>query len=228
MPGAARLCASAARATGAGLVRIAAGFFAALYRGGDPGVITESEPLSELLTDDRRYVWVCGPGLSADEVNDTLPLLLNAGRCVLADAGALSAAVGQCERLRGVSVITPHAGEFTRLFGAIEDDLPTQIRSIAGHIGAVVVLKGSSTLIAAPDGRLAVNTHATSALSTAGSGDTLSGVIAALLAAGMPAWEAACAGVWIHGEAGIKAGLWSISENLDQYLGAARQEATVF
>ena len=228
MPGAARLCASAARATGAGLVRIAAGFFAALYRGGDPGVITESEPLSELLTDDRRYVWVCGPGLSADEVNDTLPLLLNAGRCVLADAGALSAAVGQCERLRGVSVITPHAGEFTRLFGAIEEDLPTQIRSIAGHIGAVVVLKGSSTLIAAPDGRLAVNTHATSALSTAGSGDTLSGVIAALLAAGMPAWEAACAGVWIHGEAGIKAGLWSISENLDQYLGAARQEATVF
>lgn len=228
MPGAARLCASAARATGAGLVRIAAGENAAVYRLGEAGVIVDSEPILELLADKRRFVWVCGPGLSAREVEETLPHLLEAKCCVLADAGALSATAGQCERLRGVAVITPHVGEFTRLFGAIEVDLPAQIRAAASHLGAVVVLKGASTLIAAPDRRLAINTHATPVLSTAGSGDTLSGVIAAFLAAGMPAWEAACAGVWIHGEAGIQAGMWSIAEKIEHYLGEARQKACVF
>lgn len=227
MPGAARLCASAARATGAGLVRVAAGTAAAAYRLGAPGLIVDSEPLPELLADARRQVWVCGPGLAEAEVEQALPLLLAAGRCVLADAGALSAMAGQHERLRGVSVITPHAGEFARLFGPIGTDLPAQARAAAQQINAVVVLKGASTLIAAPDGRLAINTHATPALGTAGSGDTLSGVIAALLAAGMPAWDAACAGVWLHGEAGMQAGAWPIAEDLDQYLGSARQEATL-
>lgn len=227
MPGAARLCASAARATGAGLVRVAAGAAAAAYRLGAPGLIVDSEPLPELLADTRRQVWVCGPGLAEAEVEQALPLLLAAGRCVLADAGALSAMAGQPERLRGVSVITPHAGEFARLFGPVGTDLPAQARAAAQQINAVVVLKGASTLIAAPDGRLAINTHATPALGTAGSGDTLSGVIAALLAAGMPAWDAACAGVWLHGEAGMQAGAWPIAEDLDQYLGSARQEATL-
>ncbi|MFT8586071.1 NAD(P)H-hydrate dehydratase [Acetobacter papayae] len=225
MPGAARLCASGARAAGAGLVRLAAGENAAAFRLGEPGLIVDDAPLAVLLDDARRHVWVCGPGLTEAEVGLTLPQLVEAGRCVLADAGALSAASGRPDALRGVAVITPHAGEFARVFGAIGDDPPARVRQAARQTGAVVVLKGASTLIAAPDGRLAINVHATPALGTAGSGDTLSGVIAAMLAAGMPAWEAACAGVWLHGEAGLRAGPWPVAEALDRHLGAARAEA---
>lgn len=225
MPGAARLCASGARAAGAGLVRLAAGENAPAFRLGDPGLIVDDAPLDVLLGDARRHVWVCGPGLTEAEVGRTLPVLVEAGRCVLADAGALSAAAGQPDTLRGVAVMTPHAGEFARVFGTVENDLPTHVRQAARQTGAVVVLKGASTLIAAPDGRLAINIHATPALGTAGSGDTLSGVIAAMLAAGMPVWEAACAGVWLHGEAGRRAGAWPVAEDLDRHLGGARVEA---
>ncbi|MFE8873416.1 NAD(P)H-hydrate dehydratase [Acetobacter persici] len=226
MPGAARLCAGGARAAGAGLVRIAAGQDAPAYRLGAPGLVIDDGPLESLLSDKRRAVWVCGPGLTESEVAETLPALLSAQKCVLADAGALSAAAGQPETLKGVAVITPHSGEFTKLFGAPGVNPPDSVRKAAVRINAVVVLKGASTLIAAPDGRLAINDHASPALGTAGSGDTLSGVIAALLAAGMPVWEAACAGVWLHGEAGIQAGSWPIAEDLDRYLGSAREKAT--
>jgi hydroxyethylthiazole kinase-like uncharacterized protein yjeF len=188
-------------------------------------MIVDDGPLEVLLEDARRHVWVCGPGLTEEEVTGTLPRLVEAGRCVLADAGALSAAAGQPDALRGVAVMTPHIGEFTGVFGAVGDDAPARVRQAARQTGAVVVLKGASTLIAAPDGRLAINIHATPALGTAGSGDTLSGVIAAMLAAGMPAWEAACAGVWLHGEAGLHAGPWPVAEDLDRHLGAARAEA---
>lgn len=226
MPGAARLCAAGARAAGAGLVRLAAGQDAPAYRLGAPGLVIDAEPLEALLADRRRAVWVCGPGLTADEVAQTLPCLLAARKCILADAGGLSAAAGHPEKLKGVSVITPHIGEFTGLFGAPGANPPEAVRQAAARLGAVVVLKGASTLIAAPDGRLAINDHASPALGTAGSGDTLSGVIAALLAAGMPVWDAACAGVWLHGEAGIQAGSWPIAEDLDRYLGPAREKAT--
>lgn len=226
MPGAARLCAGGARAAGAGLVRIAAGQDAPAYRLGAPGLVIDEGALASLLADKRRAVWVCGPGLTEDEVQQTLPALLKAQKCVLADAGALSAAAGHPEKLRGVSVITPHIGEFTKLFGAPGANPPDAVRKAATQINAVVVLKGASTLIAAPDGRLAINDHASPALGTAGSGDTLSGVIAALLAAGMQPWDAACAGVWLHGEAGIQAGAWPIAEDLDRYLGPAREKAT--
>lgn len=226
MPGAARLCAGGARAAGAGLVRIAAGQDAPAYRLGAPGLVIDEGPLASLLADKRRAVWVCGPGLTEDEVQQTLPALLEAQKCVLADAGALSAAAGHPEKLHGVSVITPHIGEFTKLFGAPGANPPDCVRKAAAQISAVVVLKGASTLIAAPDGRLAINDHASPALGTAGSGDTLSGVIAALLAAGMQPWDAACAGVWLHGDAGIQAGAWPIAEDLDRYLGPAREKAT--
>ncbi|CEF56565.1 bifunctional ADP-dependent NAD(P)H-hydrate dehydratase/NAD(P)H-hydrate epimerase [Acetobacter ghanensis] len=225
MPGATRLCASGARAAGAGLVRVAAGSAAPAYKLGQPGLIVDEAPLATLLEDQRRHVWVCGPGLTEAEVQDALPMLLESGRSVLADAGALTACTGQPDKLRGVSVITPHTGEFARVFGPVGANPPEQVRQAARQINAVVVLKGASTMIAAPDGRLAINIHATSALGTAGSGDTLSGVIAALLAAGMPAWEAACAGVWLHGEAGLQSGPWPVAEDLDCHLGQARQKA---
>ncbi|MBV1837337.1 NAD(P)H-hydrate dehydratase [Acetobacter estunensis] len=226
MPGAARLSATAARHTGAGLVRIAAGEAAPGFRLGAPGLIIDDGALETLLEDQRRHVWICGPGLLPEEVEKVLPALVAAKRCVLADAGAFSWAAGAPERLRGVAVVTPHAGEFARVFGKPGDDLLAAARAAAAHIEAVVVLKGASTLIAAPDGRVAINTHATPALGTAGSGDTLTGIIGALLAARMEPWEAACAGVWLHGEAGLRAGDWLIAEDLDVHLGAARDEAT--
>ncbi|AQS85260.1 MAG: NAD(P)H-hydrate dehydratase [Acetobacter aceti] len=226
MPGAARLAATSARRTGAGLVRIAAGKAAPAFRLGEPGLIIDEEPLADLLKDHRRRTWICGPGLLPEEVEQVFPRLVAADRQILADAGAFSWAAGAPERLRGAAVLTPHAGEFARVFGAPEADPPAAVRAAAKKVNAVVVLKGATSIIASPDGRMALNIHATSALGTAGSGDTLTGVIGALLAAGMEPWEAACAGVWLHGEAALQAGDWLIAEDLDMHLGAARDRAT--
>lgn len=230
MPGATRLSARGARRSGAGLVRISAGEGAPAYRLGDPGLIVDDAPLSELLEDARRRVWICGPGLTEDEVAKTLPQLLKSGRIVLADAGALTWGAQDLSRLKGVAVITPHVGEFRRLFGPVEGNRLDAALVAAKRMDAVVVMKGPDTIIAAPDGRLAINTHASSALATAGSGDTLTGVIATLLAAGMDVWEGCCAGVWLHGEAGIQAGKihggWPVAEDLDLPLGPARATAT--
>lgn len=230
MPGATRLAAKAARRTGAGLVRIAAGKAAASYRLGDPGLIIDDGPLSLLLEDQRRKVWICGPGLTPDEVADALPALLDANRTVLADAGALAWGAEDLSRLKGVAAVTPHIGEFKKLFGPVEGSRTDAALAAARKLNAVMVMKGPDTIIAAPDGRIAINAHATSALATAGSGDTLTGIIATLMAAGMGVWEACCAGVWLHGEAGMQAakqhGGWPVAEDLDLPLGDARKLAT--
>lgn len=225
MGGAARLAAAGARGAGAGLVRIAAGQGACLYRDGPPGLIVDEAPLRSLLADLRRRVWVCGPGLDQAEVQATLPALLRAGRVVVADAGALSQAAGAPERLAGVAVITPHAGEFAGLFGDPGRDRLGAARDAARRIGAVVVLKGSDSVIAAPDGRAAINDNAPPWLGTAGAGDVLSGIVAALLAGGMAAFEAACAAVWLHGEAANLAGEGLLAEDLPPQLAAATLRA---
>ena len=226
MPGAARLAAASARRAGAGLVRIAAGKAAPAFRLGEPGLIIDEEPLADLLKDHRRRTWVCGPGLLPEEVEQVFPQLVAAERQILADAGAFSWAAGAPDRLRGAAVLTPHGGEFTRVFGAPGADPLAAVRAAAQRVNAVVVLKGATSVIASPDGKVALNTHATSALGTAGSGDTLTGIIGALLAAGMEPWDAACAGVWLHGEAALQAGNWLVAEDLDRYLGTARDKAT--
>ncbi|MCE2564228.1 NAD(P)H-hydrate dehydratase [Komagataeibacter sp. FNDCF1] len=228
MPGAARLSAGGARAAGAGLVRLAVGDSAEVYRmTAPPGLIVDSEPLDRLLEDSRRHVWVCGPGLSVAEVAQTFPALLKAGRDVIADAGAFTMAAGAPERLAGAAIITPHIGEFSRVFGRPGPDRLAAARAAAVRTGAVTVLKGPDTIIASPDGRVAINDHATPMLGTAGSGDTLTGIIAALLAAGMPRWDAACAGVWLHGDAALHAGAWPVAEAFDLHVGDARARAEV-
>lgn len=226
MPGAARLAAASARRAGAGLVQIAAGKAAPAFRLGEPGLIIDEEPLADLLKDHRRRTWVCGPGLLPEEVEQVFPQLVAAERQILADAGAFSWAEGEPDRLRGAAVLTPHGGEFTRVFGVPGADPLAAVRAAAQRVNAVVVLKGATSVIASPDGKVALNTHATSALGTAGSGDTLTGIIGALLAAGMEPWDAACAGVWLHGEAALQAGNWLVAEDLDRYLGTARDKAT--
>lgn len=231
MHGAALFAFEAARHVGAGLVRLTVPDDSALlYRLASPAAIVDTLPLEEALEDERRHVWVCGPGLLSEEVERTLPLLQCANRRIVADAGALSWAVGRPELLQGVSVITPHMGEFLRLFGPCEESRLEAVRQASKRLGAVIVLKGADTLIAAPDGRVSINVHATPALAVAGAGDVLSGLVGAFLAAGLPAWEAAAAAVWIHGEAGRRAaakkGGWIVPEDLFGELGAARHAAS--
>ena len=133
---------------------------------------------------------------------------------MVVDADALTLCSGAPERLRGAAVLTPHEGEFTRVFGAPGADRIEAVRAAAASTGAVVLLKGADTIVAAPDGRAVVNDNAPPWLATAGAGDVLAGIIAALLGQGMPAWEAACAGAWLHGQAAALAGPGLIAEDL--------------
>jgi len=215
----------AARRGGAGLVTIAAGEAADLYRAAEPGGIVSDAPLATLLQDPRRNAWVCGPGLGHDEAAAALPVLLAARRLVVVDADALTLCAGAPERLRGATVLTPHAGEFARVFGPAGDDRVAAVRRAAALTGAVVLLKGADTIVAAPDGRVAINDSAPPWLATAGSGDVLAGLIGGLLAQGMAAWDAAAAGVWLHGRAGVHAGAHLIAEDLAPALPGAFADA---
>ena len=220
MTGAARLAAMAARRGGAGLVTIAApcAASAAIYRGAEPGTIVLEDSLDTLLADARRQVWLLGPGLLPDAATRaSLRRLIEAGRLVVADAGALIDA----EALSGAAILTPHAGEFARVFGPVGADKPAAARAAARLSGAVVLLKGSDTVIAAPDGRVAINANAPPSLGSGGTGDVLAGLIAALLTQGMPPFEAAAAGAWLHGQAATLTGPRLIAEDLIAQLPAA-------
>ena len=224
MTGAARLAAAGARRAGAGLATLHAPdpTSADVLRAGDPGVIVTEQSLATLLEDPRRGIWVAGPGLPATpETLDLLHAIIGARRLVVADAGALAAAAGRPEQLRGATVLTPHEGEFARLFGPPGSDRLAAARQAAALTGAVVLLKGPDTVIAAPDGRAAVNRHAPAWLATGGTGDVLAGIIAALLAGGMAAFDAAAAAAWLHGDAAFRCGAGLLAEDLPAALPAA-------
>lgn len=201
MAGAARMAAMGARRAGAGLLTMVVQGDGDVLRATEPGLIVSEAPLEILLQDQRRKTWLCGPGLGLDRARAVLPQLIAAERRIVADADALGACAGAPEKLRGVSIVTPHGGEFAKLFGPVGDCKLAASRAAAARIGAVVVFKGADTVIAAPDGRAAINRNAPPSLATAGSGDVLAGIIAGLLTQGMEAWAAAAAGVWLHGEA---------------------------
>jgi hydroxyethylthiazole kinase-like uncharacterized protein yjeF len=211
MPGAARLACAAARRAGAGMVTLLSDIF---LLPPEAGLITRADPLESLVGDARRKIWVCGPGLGVAGAGAKLAALIAARKTVLADADALTACAGAPEKLRGVAVITPHEGEFARVFGRRGADKLAAVREAAAATGAVTVLKGADTVIAAPDGRAAINDNAPPWLATGGTGDVLAGIIAALLAQDMPPFEAACAGVWLHGAAAQKVGPGLIAEDL--------------
>lgn len=214
MTGAARLTAAGARRSGAGMLTIAATGRGDVYRAAEAGIIVTEASLPDLLGDARRQVWVCGPGLGITAASEALPTLLAAGRTVVADADVFGAFAGQPAALAGCSVLTPHAGEFARVFGAPGPDRVAAARAASARTGAVVLLKGPDTIIAAPDGRVAINASAPPFLATAGAGDVLAGMIGGLLAQGMPAWESACAAAWLHGRAATLAGPGLLAEDI--------------
>jgi hydroxyethylthiazole kinase-like uncharacterized protein yjeF len=142
----------------------------------------------------------------------TLSLTSRAPKVIDADA---IAQLGEPERLKGQNaIITPHEGEFRKLFGQLEGSKPERALEAARRSGAVVVYKGDDTLVASPDGRLGFRPPAPAWLASAGTGDVLAGMVAALRARGMEAFEAASAAVWLHGRAAELAGPHLIADDL--------------
>ncbi len=222
MTGAARLAAMGAARAGAGLVTIAAPAEAwPLYAASMTSIMVERLPgasLAPALQDERRNAIVLGPGAGVDgQTRDNVMAAAATGRALVLDADALTVfgdSPGELfAALRGPCVLTPHEGEFSRLFEAQGDKLQ-RARFAARESGAVVVLKGADTVVAEPGGRAVVNANAPAWLATGGTGDVLAGMVAGLLAQGVPAFEAACAAVWMHGAAGQLAGPGLISEDL--------------
>lgn len=206
MPGAIALAAKAAARAGAGYVRVSTS------RSIDnlPSAIVQTDTAT--LADPRIGAVLVGPGMG--DIPQILTLALTAHAPVVIDADAIGQ-VGEPERLKGHdAAITPHEGEFVRLFGELEGTKAERALAAAAACGAVVVYKGPDTLVAAPDGRLGFAPPAPAWLASAGTGDVLAGMIAALRARGMAGFEAACAAVWLHGRAAEIAGPGMIADDL--------------
>ncbi|WFU20212.1 NAD(P)H-hydrate dehydratase [Bradyrhizobium sp. CB3481] len=237
--GAARLAARGALRAGAGLVTVASprdalavnamSLTAVMVRAFDTVV-----EFAELVGDRRLNSIVLGPGAGITErTRDLVHTALSTKRGLVLDADALTSFAEAPERLfeqikaseDAQVVLTPHEGEFPRLFSDISNKHPgrsklERVRDAAQRAGAVVLLKGPDTVVASPDGRAAIAANAPPWLATAGAGDVLAGMIAGMLAQGVPAYEAACIGVWMHGEAGREAGPGLIAEDLSETLPA--------
>ncbi|MCG8502998.1 MAG: NAD(P)H-hydrate dehydratase [Sphingomonadales bacterium] len=231
--GAARMAAVAALRSGAGLVSVlspaaavpahAAQLTAVMVKPFD-----DLDGFTALLEDRRLNAVVVGPGNGV--TNDTrqyVATVLKRHAAAVLDADALTVSADAPDTLfaaiSGPTVLTPHSGEFSRLFPDIEltGGKHRAARMAAERSGAVIVLKGPDTVIAAPDGRALINSHAPPTLATAGSGDVLAGIIAGLMGQGMPPFEAAGAAVWLHGEAAYQFGPGLIAEDLIDCLPAA-------
>jgi len=232
--GAARLAARGALRAGAGLVTIAsprealavnaAASLAVMVR-----PVDGADELTSFLDDPRRNVVLLGPGGGVGQpMRDLVLAALKGERAVVLDADALTSFADELQalcaaiRTRGKArLMTPHEGEFSRLFKILGDEAPSKLeraRWAAQTTGAVVLLKGPDTVVAAPDGRAAIADNAPPWLATAGSGDVLAGIAAGCLAQGMPGFEAAAAAVWLHGEAGSAAGPGLIAEDLPEVM----------
>ena len=214
--GASRLAASAALRAGAGLVTVVSTSAAITVQIAHLTAVMVAEvnnagALANLLKDQRKNAVCIGPGAGVGPATKAMVLAaLQSGASVVLDADALTSfktdpaelydAIGKNPH-RAV-VLTPHEGEFARIFPQIADlSKVTRARKAASLSGAVVLLKGADTVIARSDGHATVNTHAPPSLATAGSGDVLAGIITGLLAQGMGGYNAACAAAWLHGDA---------------------------
>jgi len=213
MPGAIALAARAAALAGAGIVRISTS------RSIDnlPAAVIQTDTAT--VNDDRISCLLVGPGMG--DIPQLLTLALTTSVPKVIDADAIDQ-VGDPARLRGQdAILTPHEGEFCKLFGTLEGAKPERALEAARRSGAVVVYKGPDTLVAAPDGRLGFAPPAPAWLASAGSGDVLAGLAATMRARGMPAFEAACAAAWLHGRAAELAGPQMIADDLAEAIPAA-------
>jgi hydroxyethylthiazole kinase-like uncharacterized protein yjeF len=242
--GAARLAARGALRVGAGLVTIASPRDAlAVNAAANLAVMVRpvdgARELAEFLGDPRRNVVLLGPGMGVGKPTRDMVLAALAGqRAVVLDADALTSFAQEPERelergpqslihaigaRKGITLLTPHEGEFSRVFRGIADisNAPSKLaraRAAAAKTNAVCLLKGADTVVAAPDGRASVCENAPAWLATAGSGDVLAGFAAGLLAQGMGGFEAGSAAVWLHAEAALTAGVGLIAEDLPEAL----------
>lgn len=248
--GAARMAARAALRIGAGLVTLASpGDALAVNAAALTAVMVRAAEgpagLAAILADARKNAVILGPGLGVGEATRALvgvalapqrdrPDAASPRACLL-DADALTSFADDAAGLAHLIsssprpvVITPHDGEFARLFsadpGILEGDKLTRTRAAAHRLGCVVLLKGADTVVAAPDGRAAISDGGAPWLATAGSGDVLAGMIGGLLAQGMPAFEAANAGNHLHTAAGRIFGPGLIAEDLPETLPRALRE----
>ncbi len=237
--GAARLAARAALRAGAGIVALASPLDAAAVNAAHVTAVMVA-PFSglrgfeALIADERRRAIALGPGAGVGpELRKLVAAALKRpakGRTIVLDADALTSFAGEAlplaaliERGGHAAVMTPHEGEFERLFAGAQgvepaDDKLARARAAAKLTGAVVVLKGSDTVVASPDGRAAIGWDLPPTLATAGSGDVLTGLVAGLAAQGVQAFEAASAAVWLHGACGRALGPGLISEDLPEAL----------
>lgn len=226
MPGAGRLASLAARRIGAGMLSVAAPTATLpLYMADQPGIIARPaarpEDYVEILMDRRISGVLVGSGLVPDAAaREAVLTSLAAGRPSVVDGGGLTAFADRPEDLftlgRPDVVLTPHEGEFARLFPDLGADMGKldRVRQAARRARSVVLLKGADTVVAAPDGQAAIAGEASPYLATAGSGDVLAGLILGLLAQGMPAYRTAAAGIWFHAQAGLSVGPGLIAEDL--------------
>jgi hydroxyethylthiazole kinase-like uncharacterized protein yjeF len=235
--GAARLAARGALRAGAGLVTLAspreavavnaASSLAVMVR-----PVDGAAELGAFLADRRLNAVAIGPAVGVSEATCELVLTaLSGDRAVVLDADAITSFAEQPARLaealkarhHRAAVMTPHEGEFSRYFGLLDERTKAgskleRARLGASLTGAIMVLKGADTVVAAPDGRACIAGNAPAYLATAGAGDVLTGITAGLLAQGMPGFEAASAAVWLHGEAATAFGPGLISEDLPEML----------
>jgi hydroxyethylthiazole kinase-like uncharacterized protein yjeF len=226
MPGAAMLSAGGAQRSGAGYVTVA-GSRAHI----PPFALVHVAWDAQSLNDPRIGAVVIGPGLGLDaEAADRLEVAIASDRPLVIDADALTllARAGGAARLRdraAPSVLTPHEGEFARLCGTRGGERGDRLRSAAAVSGAIVLLKGSRTMVATPSGEMAIGDAASAWLATAGTGDVLSGIMGTMVAQrrahGTDMFTAAQAAVWLHGDAARRAGPVLIADDLVGHLPAA-------
>ena len=206
MPGAMALAASAAARAGSGYVRVST----SLSIDRLPASVVQTD--TAIINDERIGCLLVGPGMG--DIPQLLTLALTTRAPKVVDADAIGH-VGEPERLKGQdAILTPHEGEFRRLFGDLAGSKAERALEAARLSDAVIVYKGPDTLVASPDGRLAVAPPAPAWLASAGTGDVLAGMIAALRARGMAGFDAACAAVWLHGRAAELAGPAMIADDL--------------
>lgn len=222
--GASRLAALAALRAGAGAVTLCGPRDALLVHAAHVTAVMLAEldmaGFAARLAGPRADAACVGPG-AGDTARAVATAALGAGKPLLLDADALTGFAGEADHLARLVrrqprpvVLTPHEGEFARLFPALSGAKASRAQAAAAATGAIVVLKGSDGVIAAPDGRAAVNRDAPSWLATAGSGDVLAGLITALLAQGLDGFEAAAAGAYVHAELGRRLGPGLTAEDL--------------